>query len=154
MKLSVTDYTANLEAIATYIRQHYPSAATILLTPGQMDSSRLDAWEDTLEIPAQIRSPRRAENTIHYVDACLAVGRKLGIPVVNCFKLHDEAMKAGTSSDDLFSDGLHFTPAGYAVSLRRNETRDAWAEDVLIVCSLSTPRSRRSSGVSVPTWTP
>lgn len=110
------DYTANLEAIVKHIRTTFPSSAIILLTPGQLDSARLDAWEETLEIPATLRSPRRPANTIHYVEACVATGRKTGVPVINCFKLHDEAIKAGSTLDELLTDGLHFTPAGYAVS--------------------------------------
>lgn len=46
----------------------------------------------------------------------MTVGHRLDVPVIDCFAVHAKAMENGMELQELFSDGVHYTPAGYEVS--------------------------------------
>jgi lysophospholipase L1-like esterase len=49
------------------------------------------------------------------VRACIETGRRLQVPVIDCFSEHTAAIQEGIDPKDLFTDGLHYSPAGYRV---------------------------------------
>lgn len=115
-QIELEAYHANLIAIVGHLRKTYPSAGIILLTPSTLDPPAVDAWEDTLQIPTELRHPRYPRTTVKYVEACLTVGNKLKVPVVNCFDLHQFAVDSGVPIGELYTDGLHYSEKGYSVS--------------------------------------
>ena len=108
-----------MKVIIAFIRTEYPAAKCILVTPSTVDPETASAWERKLDIPAALRSLRLPENTSKYVEACVEVGRQLDVPVIDCFAAHTKAMKGGVDIGHLFSDGVHYSEAGYDVSLFR-----------------------------------
>lgn len=112
-------YSSNLKDIVKLIRTEYPVAKCILITPSTVDPQTASIWEQKLDIPSALRSLRLPGNTLQYVEACVEVGRQLDVPVIDCFAAHTEAMEGGVSISDLFSDGVHYSAAGYDVSLWR-----------------------------------
>jgi len=89
------------------------------MTPSTVDPETASAWERKLDVPVALRSLRLPENTLKYVEACVEVGRQMEIPVIDCFAAHTRAMKGGVDVGHLFSDGVHYTAAGYNVSFDR-----------------------------------
>ena len=123
LQVEIEAYRSNLVAILGHIRKNYPSAGIILLTPSTLDPPAVSAWEDTLQIPNQLRHPRHPCNTIKYVEACLSVGNTLKVSVVNCFDLHQFAVDSGVPIAELYTDGLHYSEKGYSVSIMLTRAR-------------------------------
>ncbi|CAO2175072.1 unnamed protein product [Urochloa humidicola] len=102
------EYQTNLRAICGYFKERWPSTAIILITPPPIYK------------PARIRDmygvddpSRQAERTNEaagsYAQACLAVAKELGHPVIDIWTKMQEFPDWQTSA---LSDGLHFTPTG------------------------------------------
>ena len=58
---------------------------------------------------------RTADNTGLYAAACETVGKQMGVPVVNLWRL---MLSQPNWQEFLLSDGLHFTPAGQLFVLK------------------------------------
>jgi hypothetical protein len=62
-----------------------------------------------------------------YADAVMEVAKATKSPVVDCHALFESKVKLGSCSmDELFTEDLHFSPMGYAVSWPATEDRDGF----------------------------
>jgi hypothetical protein len=86
------------------------STALVLLTPAQLDEPvfRAHVARETGLPPMQSRS---LEGTLPYVEAVRDIGRQWAIPVCDCWEL---SHPNSSGQYDIFSDGLHLSPAGNA----------------------------------------
>ncbi|KAI4965617.1 hypothetical protein ZWY2020_051255 [Hordeum vulgare] len=81
-----------------HLNNKWPSAAVILITPPPIHE------------PARIRQPERTNEVVGtYAQACIAVAKELGHPVIDIWTLMQQFPDWQTSA---LSDGLHFTPSG------------------------------------------
>lgn len=112
------DYVENLGKIVTYEGLKLHGTKVILIVPAPVDE-----W--------QTGDSRTAVNTAKYATACREFGKKFNLPTVDLWTAF--MMKAGWEPgttdalpgskdapknkvfEDLLSDGLHFTNAGYAI---------------------------------------
>ncbi|KAL6627196.1 hypothetical protein ACP70R_030922 [Stipagrostis hirtigluma subsp. patula] len=102
------EYQTNLRAICAYFKERWPSAAIILITPPPIyEPARIrDIYGD--DDPS--RQPERTNEAAGaYAQACIAVAKELGHPVIDSWTKIQEFPDWQTSA---LSDGLHFTPTG------------------------------------------
>ena len=116
----IDEYKANLAGIIGYTGLKLHETKVILIIPAPVDEWQLGNGERTAPVTAQ------------YAAAAREVGRELGLPVLDLWTIfmlkagwnpdQDDAPLAGSKDapknsvlDELLSDGLHFTPAGYKV---------------------------------------
>jgi hypothetical protein len=70
-------------------------------------------------LPDKFGNNRTPEQAKRIRDAVLAVGKENKIDVVDAWKLHDDAVNKGEiKTEELFSDGLHYSVRGYNVSTK------------------------------------
>jgi lysophospholipase L1-like esterase len=50
-----------------------------------------------------------------YADAVVDAGKKTGLPAINVYQLSERHQRDGVKDEELFTDGLHYTPRGYKV---------------------------------------
>lgn len=108
------------------LRQDYPEAALIALSPSIVDTTALTKHEIGLGLPLPLRNLRSQYNHRLYSKACIATATDLDVPVINSFELHDRAMQQGASSSDLLTDGVHYTQKGYSVRGDMQFSIDRW----------------------------
>jgi len=70
------------------------------------------------------------ETSRQYADAAMEVGDKTGSPVIDVYELFERHQQSGVKDDELFTDGLHYTPRGYKVG--RTETVGGLRANMLI----------------------
>ncbi len=117
------DYVNNLRESILYIRSTWPSSSTILLTPSTLDAPRIEAFDASLGIPEDLAHPRTPENAKKYAMGCVKLGQELDVPVVDVYALHTKALQEGKTLQDLFWDGLHYSPVGYSVRKQSDRQR-------------------------------
>ena len=67
--------------------------------------------------PEKFSNNRTPEQAKLIRDAVLTVGKENDVAVVDAWKLHDDAVNNGEiKTEELFSDGLHYSVRGYDVS--------------------------------------
>lgn len=100
------------------LKETQPDAKVILITPSTVD---MDAWAALgleMGMPSEMVRNRSPEAAKRIRDAVLAVAKEADVGVVDAWKLHDDAVNNGElKPSELFSDGLHYSERGYAVSI-------------------------------------
>ena len=86
------------------------STALVLLTPAQLDEPAFRAHL-TRESGLPSVQTRSLEGTLPYVQAVRDIGRQWSIPVCDCWEL---TQPNSDGQWDVFTDGLHLSPAGNA----------------------------------------
>eukprot|EP00906_Rhabdomonas_costata_P005749 RCo008544 len=112
----VEEYKTNLASIVAFLRSQYQADVPIVLItpPPVCGVKRLQYQQATYGPSATGRLERTNESAGTYAAACEEVGASLGLPVLNVWKLMQEAGSSlpGGFSDYLV-DGLHFTTLGH-----------------------------------------
>ncbi|KAL9603491.1 MAG: hypothetical protein Q9219_001178 [cf. Caloplaca sp. 3 TL-2023] len=122
----VEAYKSNLHSIVCHPSVQAQSPRLILITPPPVNEWAL---EESDEDGLKSGSKRTAEYTKLYADACMRIGRDLGLPVVDLWSSimfgagyepgQDQHLpgskmtERNTFLDDVLRDGLHFSPLGY-----------------------------------------
>jgi lysophospholipase L1-like esterase len=117
--VSIGEYKQNLRNILNYEGLKMHGTKVILVVPGP-----LDEWQAGSE-------QRTAANTAKYATACRQVGEELDVPILDLWTIFmqkagweggswgsligSKAVPKSQVLDNLLSDGLHFTPAGYQI---------------------------------------
>lgn len=86
----------------------------ILLTPSTCNPEALLIFLQGLGIVTD-DTGKSNETSRQYANAVLDVGRSTGCPTIDLYKLFEEQCAKGVKDDELFTDGLHYTPKAYAV---------------------------------------
>ena len=55
------------------------------------------------------------ETSRQYADAVLQVGEETGSPAIDLYELFERNQRDGVRDEELFTDGLHYTPRAYKV---------------------------------------
>ncbi len=88
----------------------------ILLTPATCVPPTFTKWLQSIGV---IVDDCHHTTELHrsYADAVVKVAKATGSSVVDCHTIFEDKVKGGSClMDDLFTEGLHFSPKGYAVS--------------------------------------
>jgi lysophospholipase L1-like esterase len=88
------------------------SADVLLLTPSTLNIEMIDRGFVTSGMTRPASFVKSNELHRAYADAVVRVGAKTGSPVVDLYKVFD----ARSHPEELFTDGTHYAPKGYAVS--------------------------------------
>lgn len=102
------EYQTNLRAICAYFKNKWPSVAVVLITPPPIhEPARIrDMYGDN----GPSRQPERTNEAAGtYAQACIAVAKELGHPVIDIWTQMQQFPDWQTSA---LCDGLHFTPSG------------------------------------------
>lgn len=113
--MPVETYQSNLRKIAGQLRQDYPEAGIIFITPSVYNRDLALKHEAQAQLPESIRDLRTKANHRLYAATCLETARSLGVPVVDAYRLHEAEIESGTPVASLLPDGVHFTTQGYSV---------------------------------------
>lgn len=110
-------FTQNLHASVKFLKETQPSAQIILITPSTVDAASWSATGRAMGFPEKFSNNRTPEQAKLIRDAVLTVGKENDVAVVDAWKLHDDAVNNGEiKTEELFSDGLHYSVRGYDVS--------------------------------------
>ena len=132
------DYRKNISAITSQIRSMYPRTTIIFLTPSMVDTAKIAGVEEALGMPEEFRSHRTSERAREIAEACLEAARKEHVDCLDVFQMHG-------GLDGAFTDGLHFSPRGYEVSLQQRATLAHSGSPYSRLCSISSPPNTPSS---------
>ncbi|KAL9015278.1 MAG: hypothetical protein Q9173_000076 [Seirophora scorigena] len=121
-------YKNNLRRIIRHPSIQTQSPRLILVTPPPVNEY---ACEESDAAKGIVGTRRTAEHTMAYADACQRVGQDLGVPVIDlwdwCIRIAkyepghplpgSKRVKRNSYLDEVLSDGLHLSPAGYRTLL-------------------------------------
>jgi len=118
--LPLDKFVANLKTMISMVRSpesewHSPDTKIILVTPPPMSEAMRKADLASRDPPIEL--DRTAANTELYVDAVIALGKELDLPVIDMYEPIWAATGNGNSEklQEYLSDGLHLTTAGYTI---------------------------------------
>ncbi|KAG7398104.1 hypothetical protein PHYBOEH_011738 [Phytophthora boehmeriae] len=115
-------YSANLVKIVQSFRDRAPNANLLLITPPHVDDAVRQSFSPT----------NRAERTNamagEYAQACVEVGRKLDVNVLDVYSIFNSMEESERA--ECLDDGLHFSTKGNALVFRELQTKihDAFPE--------------------------
>ena len=87
----------------------------LLLTPSTCNPVSLLAWLHGRGIMLT-DTGKTNETSRQYADAVLQVGEETGSPAIDLYELFERNQRDGVRDEELFTDGLHYTPRAYKVS--------------------------------------
>jgi lysophospholipase L1-like esterase len=101
-----------------FLQETQPNAKVILLTPSTVDMAAWTAFGREQGMPSEFSDNRSPEAAKQIRDVVLDVAKEADVGVVDVWKLHDDAVNRGDlKTSELFTDGLHYSEKGYAVSI-------------------------------------
>ncbi|KAI0831773.1 SGNH hydrolase [Trametes gibbosa] len=112
-------FRANLEAIVGTVRARESPrfdarTRVVLMTPPPVSTAQRGRAQRAKEPPREL--DRDFEMTRTYAEAVGAVGRELGVPVVDLWgKLYEAAGRDEVGLERFLTDGLHLNEDGYAI---------------------------------------
>ncbi|XP_020099647.1 GDSL esterase/lipase At5g45920 isoform X2 [Ananas comosus] len=104
------EYQRNLRSIHSFLKERWPSAVVILITPPPIDEDGRLQYPYT-DGPSGLPE-RTNESAGAFAKACVAVAKELGVPYID---LWTKMQQFPDWEKSFLRDGLHFTPRGNRV---------------------------------------
>ncbi|KAH8085174.1 SGNH hydrolase-type esterase domain-containing protein [Filobasidium floriforme] len=111
----IEEFVSNLTALVTFFKKTHRSDV-LLLTPSMCDPEAFLAFLHSRGIAVE-DTGKSNETSRQYADAVLQVGRETGSPSVDLYELFLQVKRDGVRDEELFTDGLHYTPKAYRILL-------------------------------------
>jgi len=111
-QVPLDEFESNLTEIVSIFQKSH-SADVLLLTPSTLSIEMVNRGFATSGITRPAGYIKNNELHRAYADAVVRVGQQTGSKVVDLYKTFEAR---SPHQDELFTDGIHYTPKGYAVS--------------------------------------
>lgn len=118
VQIPIDRFADNLASIFACIRQRYPSAGIILISPGQCIPSLSNTMNKRLGMSDELVRQHRRSNTNAkaYMERAKQVCDDKEVCFVDAWTEFERAIASGVRPERLLPDGLHWSATAFAVS--------------------------------------
>jgi len=113
-QVPIEEFKSNMTLLVNRFKNECASDV-FLLTPSMCNPESLLAWLHGRGIMVD-DTGKTNETSRQYADAVLQVGEETGSPAIDLYELSERHQRDGVRDEELFTDGLHYTPRAYKVS--------------------------------------
>jgi hypothetical protein len=114
-QVPLEEFISKLTALVSFFKEKHGSDV-LLLTPSTCNPDTFLAFLRGRGIAIE-DTGKSNETSRQYADAVLQVGKETGSPAIDLYDLFEKHQREGVKDKELFTDGLHYTPKAYRVSL-------------------------------------